>query len=77
MIEKINGYLEDIKKRALQTEEEIENFRIEFLGRQGVLKDLREDFKEVPGQLKREVGIALNTLKGEIEGLIKTSKGFR
>lgn len=74
MIEKINGYLEDIKKRALQSEEEIENFRIEFLGRQGVLKTLREDFKEVPGQLKREVGMALNSLKGEIEELINASK---
>ena len=74
MIDKINGYLEDIKNKALKTEEEIENFRIEFLGRQGVLKLLREDFKEVPGQLKKEVGMALNSLKGEIEELISTSK---
>jgi len=74
MIDKINGYLEDIKNKALKTEEEIENFRIEFLGRQGVLKSLREDFKEVPGQLKKEVGMALNSLKGEIEELISTSK---
>lgn len=74
MIDKINGYLEGIKNRVLETEEEIENFRIEFLGRQGVLKALREDFKEVPGQLKRDAGMALNSLKSEIESLINSSK---
>lgn len=74
MKEKINEYLLEVQSKVLETQDEIEQFRIKFLGRQGVMKDLREEFKGVPGELKREVGMALNELKTQIEGLIETSK---
>ncbi|NQX93000.1 MAG: phenylalanine--tRNA ligase subunit alpha [Flavobacteriales bacterium] len=74
MKEKINQYLEEIKELALETQEEIEEFRIKFLGRQGIIKDLRDEFKSVPGELKRDVGIALNELKGKIESTIAVAK---
>ena len=74
MKEKINEYLQEVQSKTLETQDEIEQFRIKFLGRQGIIKDLREEFKGVPRELKREVGMALNELKTEIEGLIETSK---
>ena len=43
--------------------EALENFRIKYLGKKGVLNDLFEEFKNAPADKKREIGQALNRLK--------------
>jgi phenylalanyl-tRNA synthetase alpha chain len=74
MIDKIAGLIANIEKKSINSAEELEALRIEFLGRQGILKDLREEFKTVPGLEKREVGMALNELKASIENKLATAK---
>ncbi len=42
---------------------QLEDFRIKFLSRKGIISQLFEEFKDVTPEVKREVGKILNTLK--------------
>lgn len=63
MIDKIKIYLSEIEAFITSSPKEIEDFRIKFLGKKGVLNELFAEFKNVPNQEKKEVGQALNKLK--------------
>ncbi len=67
MKELIQKYLEEVAAFASTDAQEIEAFRVKFAGRKGILNDLFEQFKQVPGPEKKETGILLNSLK---EGVI-------
>jgi phenylalanyl-tRNA synthetase alpha chain len=57
----------EVASAVLGSATETEQFRIDWLGRKGRMKDLLADFKAVPGPEKREVGLALNALKAAVE----------
>lgn len=63
MIDKIKLYLSEIETFNTSLPKEIEDFRIKFLGKKGILNEFFADFKNVPNQEKKEVGQALNQLK--------------
>lgn len=63
MQEKIDKLLKEAEAFTAETKEEIEAFRIKYLGRNGVLNELFADFKTVANDQKRELGQAINTLK--------------
>lgn len=67
MQDKINQYLEEIRDFAAAQSQEVENFRIKYLGRKGILNDLFEEFKTVSAEQKRFVGQELNRLKTELQ----------
>lgn len=67
MQDKINQYLEEIKEFAAAQSQEVENFRIKYLGRKGILNDLFEEFKTVSSEQKRFVGQELNRLKTALQ----------
>jgi phenylalanyl-tRNA synthetase alpha chain len=67
MQEKISQYLEEIKQFAAAQSQEVENFRIKYLGRKGILNDLFEEFKTVSSEQKRFVGQELNRLKTALQ----------
>lgn len=46
---------------------DIEQLRIEFLGKKGSVQELMQDLRNVPNDKKREMGQAINTLKQFIE----------
>ena len=54
-----NARIEDFKDKAA----EVEQFRVRFLGRKGIMNELFEQFKALPNEQKKEMGIALNELK--------------
>lgn len=59
-IEEISSaHIEDFQDKAA----EVEKFRIRFLGRKGVMNELFEQFKSLPNDQKKEIGVALNQLK--------------
>ena len=74
MRDKINDYLKKVDSFSSFTEEEIENFRIKYLGRKGIIKDLMEDFKQVDNELKPELGKVINELKTNIKQKIESLK---
>jgi phenylalanyl-tRNA synthetase alpha chain len=55
--------------------DEVEAFRVAYLGRKGKMKDLMAAFKEVPGDQKRELGPMLNALKQAVEDKVKAASG--
>ena len=63
MIKKINEIAAKIDALTPNNKEDIELFRIKYLGKHGVLNKLFDEFKVVPGPEKKEVGKALNELK--------------
>ena len=63
MLDRVNSYIEEVQKATAKTEEEVESFRLKFIGRNNVLNELFSEFKSVPSEQKRELGPALNRLK--------------
>ncbi len=63
----IETYLSEVAAFNAQGPDETEAFRIRFLGRKGVLNDLFEAFKSVPGPEKKEMGQLLNSLKQAVQ----------
>ncbi len=71
MIEKINENLALVNAFDVQSKEEVEAFRIKYLGKKGILNHFFTAFKEVPPKEKRDYGEALNTLKNAVAEKVK------
>lgn len=77
MLEKVNGLIKEVNDFKATSKEEVEAFRIKYLGGKGILKDLFNDFKNVDKGLKKELGQALNSLREAATKKVKTLKeGF-
>ncbi len=63
MLELINKLTGEVESLTAKNSEEAEQLRIKFLGKKGLVTILFDDFKELPGDQKREVGKHLNVLK--------------
>lgn len=67
MIDKINEHIAKVATFQGQTQEEIEAFRIAYLGKKGLLNEFFAAFKEVPADQKKAFGQAVNALKNAAE----------
>ena len=65
MLDKIKEYMDRVEAFQASTAEELENFRVKYLGKKGVLNELFEEFKKAPAESKREIGQRLNQLKNK------------
>lgn len=74
MINTIKKYLEEVESFTSQKTEEVEQFRIKYLGKKGILNDLFQKFKEVPNENKKEFGQLINNLKQSVAQKINTLK---
>ena len=74
MQEKINQYTAEINSFQPKNAEELESFRIRFLGTKGIIKDLFEEFKTVSSEDKRVFGKVLNEFKQLAEVKYQTLK---
>lgn len=63
MIDKINRIKEEAAAATAATAQEVEDLRIKFLSKKGVVSSLMADFRNVPAESKRELGQKLNELK--------------
>ncbi len=63
MLQNIDRILEEARQFKAETRDEIEQFRIKYLGKKGVLTDLFRNFKEIPVEHKKETGQKINQLK--------------
>jgi phenylalanyl-tRNA synthetase alpha chain len=63
MQEKIDQYTHEIKAFSAAKADELEAFRIKFLGTKGIIKDLFEQFKTVGSEEKKVFGKVLNQFK--------------
>jgi phenylalanyl-tRNA synthetase alpha chain len=74
MREKIAEIVQEINEESLLNIEELEQFRIKYLGSKNVIKDLFSELKNVPNESKKEVGQLLNGLKNQAQERFDTVK---
>ncbi|MFZ9846569.1 MAG: phenylalanine--tRNA ligase subunit alpha [Flavobacteriales bacterium] len=67
MKDKIDALLGEIEQFAIQNKEQLEAFRIRFLGSKNVIKDIFADLKNVAPELRKEIGQHINSLKNKAE----------
>ena len=72
MLQNIDRILEEARQFKAETRDEIEQFRIKYLGKKGVLADLFGNFKEIPVEQKKETGQKINQLKQFISEKIES-----
>lgn len=66
--------LDEIRQAEIKSPQELEQFRIAYLGNKGGLKDLFALMKDVPAEERKNFGQALNTLKQEAESKYESLK---
>jgi phenylalanyl-tRNA synthetase alpha chain len=74
MNDKIAQLLNEAENLVAKTAAEAEELRIKYLGRNGALNALFEDFKKVEPALKKEMGVKINELKNKLTERINTLK---
>ena len=74
MINKIKEHIARIEAFATEKKEELEQFRIEYFGKKGLLNDFFAQFKEVPKEEKKDFGQIINELKSKAEAKINELK---
>ena len=74
MIAKINQLLQEVEALKAANAEELEALRIKYLSKKGAINELMADFRNVPAELKKEVGMRLNELKDKAQGKIAALK---
>ncbi|HRN97757.1 MAG TPA: phenylalanine--tRNA ligase subunit alpha [Flavobacterium sp.] len=72
MIDAIKNYIAQAEAFDTRDPEQLEAFRIKFLGKKGLLNDLFAEFKNIPAEQKKEFGQVINALKNAAEGKVKT-----
>ena len=63
MIDKINELLAEVNELKAKNADELEALRIKYLSKKGKITELMADFRLVPPEKKKEVGMKINELK--------------
>lgn len=82
ILEKIALLLEEVKNMDAQNAEEIEALRLKYVSKKGAITALMADFRNVPVEQKKEVGMKINELKqtaldrlNELKDKLDTTEG--
>ena len=71
MIEKINELKAEIENLTAGSPQEVEQLRIKYLSKKGLVTSLFSEFRDVPADQKKELGQKLNELKTLATGRVK------
>ena len=63
MLEKIKQLTQELDEVSISAKEQVEELRIKYISKKGLLNQLFADFKNVPAEQKKAVGQAINELK--------------
>ena len=74
MIARINELLQEVEALKAANAEELEALRIKYLSKKGAINELMADFRNVPADQKKEVGMRLNELKNKAQEKIAALK---
>lgn len=72
MIEQIKAEIIVVENFTTTNKEELEQFRLKYLGKKGLLNDFFAAFKAVPNEDKKEFGQVVNLLKNATEEKVKS-----
>ena len=74
MKEKIKKNIKEIESFSALSNEEIETFRIKYLGKKGLINSYFIDFKSLDNDKKKDVGQLLNQLKSNAQSKVEELK---
>ena len=74
MLERIETLRKQLANETAATKEAVEELRIKYLSKKGLIPALMADFRTVPAELKREIGQKINELKNEAQERINALK---
>jgi phenylalanyl-tRNA synthetase alpha chain len=76
MLQRIDDLLHEIDSLVLRTSDEIEQFRLKYLSKKGLISDLFEDFRDVASAEKKDTGRKLNELKARAMEKLNSSRSL-
>ena len=74
LLQQIENYRSEIENIQISNPQELEEYRIKFLGTKGIVKNLFGEMKSVPADKKKEFGLVLNDFKLLAETKYETAK---
>lgn len=74
LLQQIDAYRKEIEGYQISNPQQLEEFRIKYLGTKGIVKGLFGEMKAVPAERKKEFGQVLNDFKQFAETKFETAK---
>ena len=74
LIDRVKHLIEEIKNSKPATREELEAFRLRFLGAKNELKPLMGEIRNIPDELKKQFGQFVNEAKLAAEAVFEAVK---
>lgn len=71
MLKKLEDYEKQIGELVIASKDDLENFRLQFLSKKGIIPQLFNAFRDVPAEQKKAFGQKLNVLKDLAETKFK------
>jgi phenylalanyl-tRNA synthetase alpha chain len=74
LFEQVTDLLNEVNSASINSTDELEQFRIRYLGSKNVLKDIFAELKNIPNERKKEFGQLVNSVKQAAEEKFNTHK---
>ena len=74
MLKEIDNHLSDLKNISIKSLDELEQFRIKFLSKKGIITSLFAKLKDIDADKRKKFGAKINDLKIKIGEIIDKSK---
>jgi len=74
IIAKLKQIKEDIENAGVQTKEQLEQFRIKYVGSKNIIKSFSGEIRNVPNEMKRDFGQLINSVKTTAESRFEQLK---
>ena len=71
---KIEALQQEVSELKAESAEALEALRIKYLSKKGAINDLMNEFRSVPAEQKREIGMRINELKTKVQEQINELK---
>jgi phenylalanyl-tRNA synthetase alpha chain len=70
MIDKVKIHLKKVNEFETNNSEELQNFKVQYLGKKGILNNFFNSFRDIPAKEKKEFGKEINILKKAVNDKI-------
>ena len=74
LMQQLDAYRKEIEGYEIANPQQLEEYRIKFLGTKGILKSLFGEMKNVPADRKKEAGQLMNEFKQFAEAKYENAK---
>lgn len=74
MLEKIDDLLIEVQNFQSTAKDEIEQFRLKYNGKKGIMNDFYDSLKQIPNEQKKDFGQKINILRNAVNEKLETLK---